>query len=98
MDIIFQGKHNGDEAVESLASVLRLFKERYHIEQFREIHLSVTLVDEYGDDVELVDSETDQVYRTFEVYRDDRQLSVRQNRSLLKLVVDNAPNKNETKE
>ncbi|KTD33903.1 hypothetical protein [Legionella israelensis] len=89
MDIIFQGKHNGEEAVESLASVLRLFKERYHIEQFREMHLSITLVDEHGDDVELVDSETDQAYRTFEVYRNEHQLSVRQGHSLLKLVVDN---------
>ena len=89
MDIIFQGKHNSEEAAESLASVLRLFKDRYHIEQFREIHLTVTLVDEYGDDVELVDSETSQAYRSFEVCRKGDELSCGKKKAFLKLVVDN---------
>ena len=89
MEIIFQGKHSGDEAAQSLESVIRLFKERYHISQFREIHLSVTLVDEQGEDVELVDSETLQTYRTFEVYRDGCELTRRRGFPMLKLVVDN---------
>lgn len=90
MDIIFQGLHNTEEAAESLLSVLRLFRERYHIEQFREIHLAVTLVDEQGEDVELVDSDTSQVYRVFEVYRKGHELSTgRVNRPSLQLVVDN---------
>ncbi|MCC5014018.1 MULTISPECIES: hypothetical protein [Legionella] len=89
MDIIFQGKHNSEEAAESLLSVLRLFKERYHISQFREMHLTVTLVDDQGDDVELVDSETAQAYRTFEVYRKGHELTGRRGQPMLQLVVDN---------
>lgn len=89
MDIIFQGNHNSEEAAESLLTVLRLFKERYHIEQFREMHLTVTLVDEQGDDVELVDSETSQTYRTFEVYRKGYELTGRRGQAMLQLVVDN---------
>lgn len=70
MEIIFQGQSDGDEAIESLQSVIRLFKERYNIGHFREMHLSVTLVDDSGEDVELVDSKTENVYRIFEVYRE----------------------------
>jgi len=90
MDIILQGEHNTEETAESLLSVLRMFKERYHISQFREIHLAVTLVDEHGDDVELVDSETAQTYRVFEVFRNGQELTAgRKSRPMLQLVVDN---------
>lgn len=89
MEIIFQGKHDSDKAVESLINVIRMFQERYHIHQFREMHLSVTLVDDSGDDVELVDSETEQAYRTFEVYEDGNELTRRPGLPVLKLVVDN---------
>lgn len=93
MDIIFQGKHDNEEAIESLASVLRLFKDRYHISQFREIHLTITLVDDQGDDVELVDNETDQVYRTFEIYREGHELIRRAGPPRLRLVVNNVAKK-----
>lgn len=89
MEIIFQGRHDSDEAAESLLSVIRLFKDRYHIGQFREMHLSVTLVDEQGEDVELVDSETSEAYRTFEVYRQGYEQSRIAGRPGLKLVIDN---------
>ncbi len=90
MEIILQGKHTNEEVAESLLSVLRLFKEHYQITQFREIRLNVTLLDDQGDDVELVDSETNQVYRTFEVYRKGCELnSGRTRRPVLQLVVDN---------
>lgn len=89
MDIIFQGAHNDEEAIESLQNVIRLFKERYQIHQFREMHLTVTLVDEVGDDVELADSETGDVYRTFEVYREGSELTRPLKIPALKLVVDN---------
>ena len=92
MEIIFQGGHDTDEATESLLSVIRLFQERYHIAQFREMHLSVTLVDEQGEDVELIDSETEEVYRIFEVYREGRDGHKRvrpSSRPALKLVIDN---------
>ena len=89
MEIIFQGKQDSDEAIESLISVIRLFKDRYHIGQFREMHLSVTLVDAQGDDVELVDSETSQAYRVFEVQKQGKALPRITRRGGLKLVIDN---------
>jgi hypothetical protein len=89
MDIILQGQHHTDEVVESLERVLQLFKERYHINHYKEIHLTVVLVDDQGNEVELVDSETNQSYRTFEVYRKGYELMGRQGVPLLQLVVDN---------
>lgn len=89
MDIILQGQHNADETVQSLERVLKLFKERYQVDGYREIHLTVTLVDEQGDEVELIDSESNQAYRIFEVYRQDYELVGRKGRPLLRLVVDN---------
>lgn len=92
MDIILQGEHTNDEAVASLEEVLRVFKERYQINGYREIHLMVTLVDDQGDVVELVDSDTNQPYRSFEVYRKGYELTGRQGLPLLQLVVDNTKN------
>ena len=89
MEIIFHGKHDSSEAAESLLSIIRLFNERYHISQFREMHLSVTLVDDAGGDVELVDSETDQAYRIFDIYRNACDLPKTQGQPDLKLVIDN---------
>lgn len=92
MDVIFDGGHDTAEAAEQLMSVIRLFKERYQIGHFREMHLVLTLVDDDGEDVELVDSESGEIYRTFEVYRNGDELRAsrhsRQNHRL-KLVVDN---------
>ncbi|KTD15152.1 hypothetical protein Lgra_0441 [Legionella gratiana] len=91
MDIILQGEHSGEEAAQSLARVLELFRERYHIAGFREIHLTVTLLDEQGDDVELIDSESNQAYRIFEVYRQGYELGSNKGKKVpvLQLVVDN---------
>lgn len=90
MDIIFQGNFNSEEAAENFLSVLRLFKDRYHISQFREVHLSLTLVNDKGEDVELIDNENGEAYRVFEVYRKGCELSTgRRKYPLLQLVVDN---------
>lgn len=89
MDIILQGQHSSGETVESLERVLRLFKERYQIDGYREIHLTLTLLDENGEEVELIDSDTNQAYRTFEVYRKGYELAGRKGIPLLQLVVDN---------
>lgn len=89
MDIILQGQHNSDEMVQSLDRVLKLFKERYQVEGFREIHLTVTLLDSAGDEVELIDSESNQAYRIFEVYRQGYELAGRKGIPILQLVVDN---------
>lgn len=90
MDIIFQGSHECEDAGACVQSVLRLLNERYHIESFREIHLTLTLVDGMGEDVELVDSETNQAFRVLEICRDTPDVSRRVGRPALKLVVDNA--------
>lgn len=89
MDIILQGQHNAEETVNSLERVLQLFKERYQVDGFREIHLTVTLVDAQGDEVELIDSESNQAYRVFEVYRKGYELAGRKGIPMLQLVVDN---------
>jgi hypothetical protein len=89
MEIIFEGRLDSFEAEESLISVLRLFKDRYRIGRFREMHLSVTLVDEEGEDVELVDNETNETYRIFEVHRSGHEKPKTVGRPTLKLVIDN---------
>lgn len=89
MDIIFHGRQNSEQAVESLMSIIRLFQERYQIGQFREMHLSMTLVDDSGADVELIDTETELAYRTFEVYRQGNEFTRSLGRPALKLVIDN---------
>jgi hypothetical protein len=88
MEIIFHGRHDSGEATESLAGIIKMLKKKYQIGGFREMHLSVTLVDESGVDVELIDSETDEAYRTFEVYRQSNEVPKRVGRPNLKLVVD----------
>jgi molecular chaperone GrpE (heat shock protein) len=89
MDIILQGQHSGDEAAESIQRVLKLFKERYQIEGYAEIHLTITLLDKQGEEVELVDSETNEAYRIFEVYRQGYELDGKKGFPLLQLVIDN---------
>lgn len=88
MEIIFHGRHDSEEASENLSHIIRLLKEQYHIQGFREMHLSITLLDESGVDVELVDSDTDEAYRVFEVFNQSKDVSRRRRRPQLKLVVD----------
>ena len=90
MEIIFQGRHDSEDAVKSLNGIIRLFNDRYQIHQFRELHLSVTLVDDEGNDVELIDSETNQAFRVFEVHRQLPEATQGKGRPSLKLVINNA--------
>jgi hypothetical protein len=94
MDIFFEGRQDGDVALDQLLNVFQLFKERYQITHFREMHLSLTLVDEEGEDVELVDTDTAQVYRSFEVYENNKELHARRPQNRIRLVVDNTPRLN----
>lgn len=89
MEIIFHGQHDSGEAADSLQGIIRLLNERYHIGKFREMHLSVTLVDEGGEDVELIDTETAEAFRVFEVYRKGQEALRGTGRPQLKLVIDN---------
>ncbi len=91
MQVIFKGEQNTSETVESLQNIIKLFRERYGICNFRELKLSMVLMDSQGDDIELVDSRTTEVFRVFEVYKSGE--SIKPISSLktpeLKLVVDN---------
>tara|TARA_B110000879_G_C11115249_1_gene489228 strand:- start:10 stop:288 length:279 start_codon:yes stop_codon:yes gene_type:complete len=91
MQVIFQGEQNSDETAESVANIIKLFKERYGIHQFREFKLSMVLMDEQGDDIELVDNRTSEVFRIFEVYKSGHAIKPVSSNStpMLKLVVDN---------
>lgn len=89
MDIIFHGKHTGEAAANDLLSVIQLLKEHYHIVEFREMHLSLTLVDAQGYDVELVDSKTSKAYRILDVYQKEHDFLRVSAQSKLKLVIDN---------
>jgi len=91
MRIMFQGTHSTDEAAESVLSILKLFKERYGISSYREMHFNLTLQDNEGHDVELVDAATSEVLGVFEVYKTGelRQLQAKNGSPELKLVVDN---------
>lgn len=90
MNIIMHGHHDSETTAANLSEVLRLLKEQYNIDHFREIHLVLTLVNAEGDDVELVDTDTSNVYRILEVYSSGNELSTGQHsRPLLRLVIDN---------
>jgi hypothetical protein len=89
MEIIFHGQQDWEKTQESLQGIIQMLHERYHVEQLREIHLSLTLVDEKGFDVELFDTETNQAYRIMEVFRNQQEhLRIKQGQAL-SLVVDN---------
>jgi hypothetical protein len=89
MEIVMQGQHNGMEAIAALHSVMKLLKEYYAVQLFREIHLSLTLVDEVGQEIELVDQDTNQVYGLIEIHREPAPYRPSVRSSGLKLVVDN---------
>lgn len=89
MEILFQGSQTSEEAAENILSVLRLFKDRYHIENFRDMRLQVILMDKKGNDMELVDSQSSEVYRTFKVYPKGYELKEQAKHPILHLVVDN---------
>ena len=86
MRIVFQGNQSTEDAASSLLSILKLFKERYGIDNFREMNLQMTLMDEGGEDVELIDASTSEVLSVFEVCKSSE---LEEKESHLKLVVDN---------
>ena len=93
MQVIFHGHQTSEEVAESLLSIIKMFKERYAIEDFRELKLSMTLMDKQGDDVELVDSHTSEVFHVFEVHKTlngIRPLEYHSRQPHLRLVVDNS--------
>lgn len=90
MQIMFHGNQSAEEAAESILSILKLFKERYGIHNYREMHLDLTLLDTEGEDVELIDASTSEVLGVFEVYKSgEYQHAKNDDHPNLRLVVDN---------
>ena len=90
MQIYFHGHQSFEEAAESLLSIIKLFKERYAITNYRDIHLNITLVDEQGEDLELVDATTSEVLGVFEVHKNEEfEAKPAPEKSPVRLVVDN---------
>jgi len=87
MIISFDGTQDEKQMEASLIEILKLFRERYHVSHYREIHLNVTLVDEDGCDVELVDEETNTPFRHFKVCM--QHSLQKKSSSEVRLVVDN---------
>lgn len=89
MEIIFHGQQDWEKTQDSLLEIIQMLHDKYQIEQLKEIHLSLTLVDQQGFDVELIDSETQKAYRILEIFRNNQEyLRVKQSAPLT-LVVDN---------
>jgi hypothetical protein len=89
MEIIFHGNQQWDTIQENLCRIIALLHEQYHINQAKEIHLSLTLMDDQGFEIDLVDSETQNPYRVMEVFSNQQEyLRIKQGPAL-SLVVDN---------
>ncbi|MEE9452152.1 MAG: hypothetical protein V3V61_05275 [Gammaproteobacteria bacterium] len=93
MQVIIEGQQNTEEAVESLSSILNLFKERYGIENFRGITVDLGLVNGQGVNVELIDPASLEVYKTLEVRESEMLFKKRRAMTPLKLIVDNTKRK-----
>lgn len=89
MEIIFHGQQDWQKTQECLLGVIQMLHDQYQIAQLREIHLSLTLMDEEGFDVELRDTETEEAYRIMEVFRNDNEYHHIRQTHPLTLVVDN---------
>jgi hypothetical protein len=87
MEIIFHGRHDSKHATENLIGIIEMIRQRYKIDVFREMHLSITLVDEAGEDVELIDSETEEALRVMEVYQHTKNIPRKKGRPDLRLVL-----------
>jgi hypothetical protein len=89
MQIVFQGQQSIEQATYSLISILKLFKRQYGIVNFRDITLTVELVDTDGENVELIDEQTSEVFSVFEISKPSQILKNVSAVEYLKLVIDN---------
>lgn len=92
MEIIFHGQQNWRKTQESILGIIQMLHDQYHIEELREIHLSLTLMDDEGFDVELIDTETHESYRIMEVFKDISDFQKIRQYTPLTLIVDNTKN------
>jgi hypothetical protein len=69
MKIKFRGQHNAEEVVESLAAIVRMFEEQYGVLDFDQIKVSMTLINDFGEEVELIDAGTSEIFEVLEVHK-----------------------------
>ena len=83
MHIIFKGQQNIKETADLMKNMLYLLNEQYGVEGFNDAAMDLTLLNEQGEEVELLDTETSEVLTVLEIYpHDSKELDLR-------LVVDN---------
>jgi hypothetical protein len=92
MEIIFHGQQDWRKTQESILGIIQMLHDQYNIAQLREIHLTLTLMDDEGFDVELIDTETHESYRVMEVFRDHKDFQKVRQSAPLTLIVDNTKN------
>ena len=86
MDILFHGEHTHKDIAAAIEDVLYLLHERWDVQAFKDLHLSLILVDESGFEVELVDSNTQQDLRVLNVYKKNNSYVQKRKIPHLKLV------------
>ncbi len=69
MKVKFKECHSSEEVMESVAGIIKLFEERYGISHFRDVELDVVLMNDYDEDVEIIDAHTEEVFDIFEVHK-----------------------------
>ena len=69
MQVKFQGQYTIEEAAESLLSIVKMFEDRYGVQDFSSLQLDVTLLNNEGEEVEIIDANTSEVLDVFEVHR-----------------------------
>jgi len=69
LDIKFHGMHSTKEAKEAVSKMMDVLKDRYGISDFEDMLLNVTLYNEKGEEVELVNADSDEVLKLFEVHK-----------------------------
>ena len=90
MEIILYGEHSSEDITDNITDVLKWFKSRYNISRFSEIQLKLSLLDDQGNEVELMDNQTSKVYRVIEIYQQEKALATtRRFKPFLQVVVDN---------
>ena len=98
MKIKFHGNHSLEEAQESLSSVMQVLKDEYGIAHFRDMELTLILLNKEGEDVELLDVTTSEVLDVFDVFKmlEEEEEEKPVKAANLKLVVDNTKKKNQS--
>ena len=71
MEILFHGEHAHSDIAVAIENVLNLLHTRWSVESFKDLHMSLILVDDCGFEVELIDSHTKQDLRVMNIYKHD---------------------------